>query len=171
MTRNNIRFSVHNTEYSEYSEYSDDDEDDESLFMVNMVNILAPWFSIINTTRIDPTQIDPTQIDLTQINTRQNLSNIQHDKITEIHPKHTLLYVDITDKKYESCIICSDDFKNTDVVSVLKCDHIYHPKCIKEWCNHKAECPLCKVEIAVSRSRSDSRSRRTTRISHMYIAR
>ena len=49
--------------------------------------------------------------------------------------------------------------------------HIYHPKCIKEWCNHKAECPLCKVEIAVSRSRSDSRSRRTTRISHMYITR
>ena len=55
MTRNNIRFSVHNTEYGEYSE---DEQEDESLFMVNMVNLLAPFFSVINTTQIDPIQID-----------------------------------------------------------------------------------------------------------------
>ena len=155
MTRNNIRFSVHNTEYGEYSE---DEEEDESLFMVNMVNILAPFFSIINTTQIDPIQIDD----------RQNVES-NKQKITEVHPKHTLLYVDINDKKYESCIICTEDFKNTDVISVLNCDHIYHPKCIKEWCNHNASCPLCKAEISVSRSKScESRSRR---ISHVYIGR
>lgn len=155
MTRNNIRFSVHNTEYGEYSE---DEQEDESLFMVNMVNLLAPFFSVINTTQIDPIQIDD----------RQNVES-NKQKITEVHPKHSLLYVDVNDKKYESCIICTEEFKNTDVVSVLNCDHIYHPKCIKEWCNRNASCPLCKAEISVSRSKScESRSRR---ISHVYIGR
>lgn len=155
MTRNNIRFSVHNTEYGEYSE---DEQEDESLFMVNMVNLLAPFFSVINTTQIDPIQIDD----------RQNVES-NKQKITEVHPKHSLLYVDVNDKKYESCIICTEEFKNTDVVSVLNCDHIYHPKCIKEWCNRNASCPLCKAEISVSRSKlCESRSRR---ISHVYIGR
>ena len=155
MTRNNIRFSVHNTEYGEYSE---DEQEDESLFMVNMVNLLAPFFSVINTTQIDPIQIDD----------RENVES-NKQKITEVHPKHSLLYVDVNDKKYESCIICTEEFKNTDVVSVLNCDHIYHPKCIKEWCNRNASCPLCKAEISVSRSKScESRSRR---ISHVYIGR
>jgi hypothetical protein len=136
--------------------------------MVNMVNILAPWFSIINTTQIDATQIDPIQIDANQIYTRQNVES-NKQKIIAVHPKHTLLYVDVNDKKYESCIICTEEFKNTDVVSVLNCDHIYHPKCIKEWCNRNASCPLCKAEISVSRSKScESRSRR---ISHVYIGR
>ena len=155
MTRNNIRFSVHNTEYGEYSE---DEQEEESLFMVNMVNLLAPFFSVINTTQIDPIQIDD----------RENVES-NKQKITEVHPKHSLLYVDVNDKKYESCIICTEEFKNTDVVSVLNCDHIYHPKCIKEWCNRNASCPLCKAEISVSRSKScESRSRR---ISHVYIGR
>ena len=155
MTRNNIRFSVHNTEYGEYSE---DEQEDESLFMVNMVNLLAPFFSVINTTQIDPIQIDD----------RENVES-NKQKITEVHPKHSLLYVDVNDKKYESCIICTEEFKNTDIVSVLNCDHIYHPKCIKEWCNRNASCPLCKAEISVSRSKScESRSRR---ISHVYIGR
>ena len=155
MTRNNIRFSVHNTEYGEYS---GDEQEDESLFMVNMVNLLAPFFSVINTTQIDPIQIDD----------RENVES-NKQKITEVHPKHSLLYVDVNDKKYESCIICTEEFKNTDVVSVLNCDHIYHPKCIKEWCNRNASCPLCKAEISVSRSKScESRSRR---ISHVYIGR
>ena len=155
MTRNNIRFSVHNTEYGEYSE---DEQEDESLFMVNMVNLLAPFFSVINTTQIDPIQIDD----------RENVES-NKQKITEVHPKHSLLYVDVNDKKYESCIICTEEFKNTDVVSVLNCDHIYHPKCIKEWCNRNASCPLCKAEISVSRSKlCESRSRR---ISHVYIGR
>ena len=155
MTRNNIRFSVHNTEYGEYSE---DEQEDESLFMVNMVNLLAPFFSVINTTQIDPIQIDD----------RENVES-NKQKITEVHPKHSLLYVDVNDKKYESCIICTEEFKNTDIVAVLNCDHIYHPKCIKEWCNRNASCPLCKAEISVSRSKScESRSRR---ISHVYIGR
>ena len=155
MTRNNIRFSVHNTEYGEYSE---DEQEDESLFMVNMVNLLAPFFSVINTTQIDPIQIDD----------RENVES-NKQKITEVHPKHSLLYVDVNDKKYESCIICTEEFKNTDVVSVLNCDHIYHPKFIKEWCNRNASCPLCKAEISVSSSKScESRSRR---ISHVYIGR
>ena len=50
-------------------------------------------------------------------------------------------------KKYDDtlCVICLDDI--TDKTVELKCVHIYHYDCIKEWIEVKATCPLCNYKI------------------------
>ena len=52
-----------------------------------------------------------------------------------------------TDKKFSSCSICTDEFKESDDVCVIPCGHIFHSTCIKEWGHYKPECPLCKQSI------------------------
>jgi hypothetical protein len=48
------------------------------------------------------------------------------------------------------CSICMQEFtENTEntgnnVIAKLKCDHIYHKECIKEWFRTKKTCPTCK---------------------------
>ena len=54
-----------------------------------------------------------------------------------------------TDKKFDNCSICTEEYKDTDMVSVLNCGHIFHPKCIKEWGHYNPSCPVCKEEIPV----------------------
>ena len=60
-----------------------------------------------------------------------------------------------TPKKYTSCVICSDEFKNEEYVSVLSCGHVFHPSCISEWGHYKSECPLCKQPIPTEKENLD----------------
>lgn len=43
----------------------------------------------------------------------------------------------------EECIICLS-FIDEDYIE-LKCGHIYHDKCIKEWFQIKSSCTICRV--------------------------
>ncbi len=45
------------------------------------------------------------------------------------------------------CMICLDQFKYEDSIKMLMCLHIFHPKCIMEWLDNKAQCPICKFEV------------------------
>jgi hypothetical protein len=45
------------------------------------------------------------------------------------------------------CIICLENYKKGDKISILSCDHYYHTDCLNEWLNKKEECPLCRIEI------------------------
>jgi hypothetical protein len=55
----------------------------------------------------------------------------------------------------ETCCICLDDYhiecenhKECDSKCYqLFCNHIYHKKCIIEWLDHDAICPLCNTSI------------------------
>ena len=42
------------------------------------------------------------------------------------------------------CVICLEDFKETENVHMLECHHIFHPDCIAKWEVTKTECPICK---------------------------
>ncbi len=64
-----------------------------------------------------------------------------------VSPNLSSQLYETTEKKYESCSICTEEYNKNDYVSVLKCNHVYHPKCIKEWCKRKTCCPLCKESI------------------------
>jgi hypothetical protein len=52
-----------------------------------------------------------------------------------------------------SCPICISEFNGHDVVSCLKCDHIYHYSCIYQWMckcfneSREIHCPLCRTNI------------------------
>jgi hypothetical protein len=54
---------------------------------------------------------------------------------------------DTTPKQYTECCICSDEFINSQMVSVLGCGHVFHPKCITEWGHYNTVCPMCKISI------------------------
>jgi hypothetical protein len=58
-------------------------------------------------------------------------------------------------KRVLQCGICFDSVepKQIDSTTELDCRHLYHDKCLKEWCNtcidndNKPNCPLCRKEI------------------------
>ena len=52
-----------------------------------------------------------------------------------------------TEKVFTSCSICSDDYKDEDIVCVLDCTHVFHKNCIDEWGHYNPICPICKASI------------------------
>jgi hypothetical protein len=57
----------------------------------------------------------------------------------------------IVDKKligYE-CLICLEEFNEEEVVSLIKCGHIYHTHCLYSWFLKKKTCPLCDEELII----------------------
>jgi hypothetical protein len=59
-------------------------------------------------------------------------------------------------KKILKCGICFEslDSKQIDVCTELDCDHLYHDKCISQWCKTCIEndstpnCPQCRKDIS-----------------------
>lgn len=51
-------------------------------------------------------------------------------------------YSEIIDK----CIICMDNYNDTDALKILPCHHYFHKDCIKEWLlQYNHVCPICKT--------------------------
>ena len=43
-----------------------------------------------------------------------------------------------------TCVICLEETKRTD--KKLKCQHVFHNKCIMKWFEESIECPQCRME-------------------------
>lgn len=46
--------------------------------------------------------------------------------------------------KSDTCAICLDDFRYKEDISICRCGHAYHCKCIMEWMEIKETCPICQ---------------------------
>lgn len=46
--------------------------------------------------------------------------------------------------KNDTCAICLDDFQNKEEISICRCGHAYHHKCIMKWMEIKETCPICQ---------------------------
>jgi hypothetical protein len=46
--------------------------------------------------------------------------------------------------KHQSCTICLSDYETDDDVIILKCEHIFHRKCIQRWTLNHNTCPYCR---------------------------
>ena len=47
----------------------------------------------------------------------------------------------------DPCNICMENYKNDEIVVLLKCNHYFHEDCIKNWlCNEKVTCPICRKD-------------------------
>ncbi|KAG2595517.1 hypothetical protein PVAP13_5KG080500 [Panicum virgatum] len=55
---------------------------------------------------------------------------------------------DQEDQDDGSCVICLEDYKDKDVLGILKCNHDFHADCIKKWLQTKNSCPVCKAAAA-----------------------
>jgi len=46
------------------------------------------------------------------------------------------------------CVICQDNFVESDIIKTLPCNHNYHLLCIDKWLSEKSyECPMCKKPV------------------------
>lgn len=44
------------------------------------------------------------------------------------------------------CAICSEYFKNTDIISsTTKCGHVFHHHCLQQWMRRSNTCPQCRA--------------------------
>ena len=32
-------------------------------------------------------------------------------------------------------------------IMMTPCHHLFHPECLKLWCVHKNQCPICRTEL------------------------
>ena len=44
---------------------------------------------------------------------------------------------------FHECVICLEEMKTGENLTVIQCSHIYHSKCIQTWAKKKRICPLC----------------------------
>lgn len=47
----------------------------------------------------------------------------------------------------DCCAICQCDYIEHEHVRVLKCNHMYHKKCIDKWLSFKDSCPVCRCNV------------------------
>lgn len=50
-------------------------------------------------------------------------------------------------REITECSICLIDFEKSDMVSITKCNHVFHNKCIEEWSHYKHDCPVCRDDL------------------------
>lgn len=54
---------------------------------------------------------------------------------------------DEDDETAQICAICREKIKNEETVIELKCQHLYHTECSKEWILEKRSCPQCRRRL------------------------
>jgi hypothetical protein len=139
----NIRFTVH-TDSPEY--YQDDNiiETTEHVFL-NTENPSEAMFTLLNmATLLYPIMRRSEPVELI---IQESMSEQELQRKTDSCIKVTNQRYDTTEMKWSNCTICTEDYKNSEMVSVLSCGHVFHPKCIKEWGHYNPSCPLCKEKI------------------------
>ena len=52
-----------------------------------------------------------------------------------------------TPRSPETCPICIENFIINDKIVNLKCNHIFHYKCMREWYEKSKSCPTCRINI------------------------
>lgn len=47
-----------------------------------------------------------------------------------------------------TCPICFEDYGNKQHHILLKCDHLFHQKCLNDWVSHGGNtCPVCRTSL------------------------
>lgn len=52
--------------------------------------------------------------------------------------------ISIKNIKNYKCLICLDNESKDNYIKIIKCDHIYHKKCLIDWLTISNTCPLCR---------------------------
>lgn len=75
--------------------------------------------------------------------------NLQKSCINCISSDYTKYITDTTqlEEEKEDCSICQNIFDTGEILSSLKCEHIFHKQCIYRWLNKSLSCPLCRYKI------------------------
>lgn len=62
--------------------------------------------------------------------------------------KKTISYEELlNDNNDDDCTICLEEFNNDEEIVKLKCNHLFHLKCIDDWIEKNQSCPLCRLNL------------------------
>jgi len=61
-----------------------------------------------------------------------------------------------------SCVICIEQLKVGDIVSIFTCNHQFHKICIDKWLVEQPLCPICKLNILTKNETNDSKVEEST---------
>jgi hypothetical protein len=53
--------------------------------------------------------------------------------------------VDIEETEKMVCAICFEVIQNNQKIVELRCQHLFHPECSKDWVVEKKRCPVCRL--------------------------
>merc|ERR1719316_1770840 len=59
---------------------------------------------------------------------------------------------------FTACPICMQDFADGDVGITLRCFHIFHAACARQWLQQSGNCPVCRVRVHVDADEAASPS-------------
>ena len=68
---------------------------------------------------------------------------VEPNKKQEEVPKSTYDFTNQKKDNFEECVICLEDMKYGDQLSIIHCSHMYHLSCLQKWMEKKRICPLC----------------------------
>jgi hypothetical protein len=104
----------------------------------SIINIDNSGSSTILNNIIIRTMEDMEDVKLTL--NENDFDNIKNIKFTELQE----LELQVDNNK---CTICMSEFVEDDDISIIKCNHVFHQDCIKEWLlKYSYKCPVCRHE-------------------------
>ena len=68
-------------------------------------------------------------------------------EIREIITFDCIYYNEEVNGKDADCSICLLGFDDNEYIVQLECKHLFHRRCITEWCERKLECPNCRTPV------------------------
>ena len=127
----------------------------QSIFSVVITGLIFPCFYLIciryNTLNRELSNIETNNIPENRIVVVLNSPGIIMNNNTNcISIEESTSISSYTPKKNEinnlCCTICLISLENyvDDPISKLKCNHIFHKKCIEEWYKNNRNCPICR---------------------------
>ena len=84
---------------------------------------------------------------LSKICPRENTSNVMDENLIEEEVMPNLITIQFDEVIEKECIVCLEEFKETEKISKLDCNHSYHDDCIQEWFQKDRSCPLCRYQV------------------------
>jgi hypothetical protein len=119
------------------NQMNDENNDLPDLIPINEINNIYIPTNIYYTTAVDNNQYINEDI-IIAIDDEEFNKN-KSDKYDSFN---------LEENKCCECLICMEQFNNEDIVTEIKCKHIFHKKCIKEWlCKQSNKCPICRIEV------------------------
>ena len=86
----------------------------------------------------------------------EEFERILEDSFLYPQPEEVKIPIEFPIVTYESikdnsndkeCSICLSEIDDKIHISITKCSHLFHNKCISEWSIHKTDCPICRTDM------------------------
>jgi hypothetical protein len=87
-----------------------------------------------------------------EIQNNNNISNIEqnNNNVNIVLSTDEIGIKNLKRKKLYNFINCFKKNKNKKketIIMITPCHHLFHPECLKLWCVHKNQCPICRAEL------------------------